>query len=178
MADRARGEVIRDWGGRPVDLTASHGVEIWKDFHAPPNGPRAQAPGTLPREASSDSHKDGNMEALPPKQATADMPTWGTRAVLPQRRPHHVVAVEHEGQRYVGGYGTTHDGRNAELWLNAVKPNTLLDSLASGAAIVASLALQHGAPLETIRHSLRRNPDGTAACPLGALIDAISAEVT
>jgi hypothetical protein len=104
------------------------------------------------------------------------VPTWGTRAVLPQRRPHHVLQLEHEGQRYTGGYGIAPDGSIAELWLNSLKQNSLIDAMASGAAITASIALQFGAPLDTIRHALRRNPDGSPACPLGALCDAIARE--
>jgi hypothetical protein len=100
--------------------------------------------------------------------------TWGTRAVLPARRPHHAISFDHEGQRYVGAYGTDLCGDVREVWLNAQKPNTLLDSMAAAAAITASIALQHGAPLATIRHALRRNPDGSPACPLGALLDAIA----
>ena len=104
--------------------------------------------------------------------------TWGTRAVLPQRRPHNALAFEHEGQKYIGAYGTDLGGAITEVWLNAAKPSGALDTFASGMAILASIALQHGAPLPTIRHAMRRNPDGSPACPLGALLDRLAGSGT
>jgi hypothetical protein len=96
------------------------------------------------------------------------------RAILPARRPHFVLSFEHEGQKYTGAYGVDRYGNIAELWLNASKPSGALDTFASGMAILASIALQHGASLETLRHALRRGPNGEPCCPLGALIDAIA----
>jgi hypothetical protein len=42
------------------------------------------------------------------------------------------------------------------------------------AAIAASLLLQFGCPAETIRHALTRNADGSAAGPLGRLLDMLA----
>ena len=41
--------------------------------------------------------------------------------------------------------------------------------------MVLSLALQHGAPIETIRHAVTRCSDGSPASILGAVVDRISA---
>ena len=49
------------------------------------------------------------------------------------------------------------DGRLGEIFLNADRANSLLDFLMSDAAILASLALQHGCPLDEIRHALKRD---------------------
>jgi hypothetical protein len=49
------------------------------------------------------------------------------------------------------------------------------DVSARDAAVVASIALQHGVAPETIRHALLRNPDGSAAGPLGAVLDIVAA---
>jgi len=49
----------------------------------------------------------------------------------------------------------------------------LLDVLASDAAILASLALQLGCPLETITHALKRDARGEASSPIGAALDRI-----
>jgi len=43
----------------------------------------------------------------------------------------------------------------------------------SDAAILASLALQYGAPLDEIRHALKRDVRGEAASPIGAALDRI-----
>ena len=66
------------------------------------------------------------------------------------------------------------DGRVGEIFLNADRSDSLLDVLASDAAIAVSLALQHGAPLDEIRHALKRDARGSAAGPIGAALDLIS----
>jgi hypothetical protein len=45
------------------------------------------------------------------------------------------------------------------------------DTAARDGAVVASIALQYGVPLEVIRHALMRNRDGSACGPLGAALD-------
>jgi hypothetical protein len=65
------------------------------------------------------------------------------------------------------------DGTIAEVFLNADRANSLLDFLMSDAAILASLALQYGAPLDEIRHALKRDIRGDAASPIGAALDKI-----
>jgi len=44
----------------------------------------------------------------------------------------------------------------------------------SDAAISASLALQHGCPLETLRRAVLRDPRGAPSTSLGAALDAIA----
>ena len=44
----------------------------------------------------------------------------------------------------------------------------------SDAAIIASLALQNGVPLQQIAHALKRDKFGIASSPIGAAIDRIS----
>jgi len=67
------------------------------------------------------------------------------------------------------------NGRLGEVFLNADRANSLLDFLMSDAAILASLALQHGCPLDEIRHALKRDVRGLAASPIGAALDRIGA---
>jgi hypothetical protein len=49
---------------------------------------------------------------------------------------------------------------------------------ACDAAVVASIALQYGVPLDVIRKALMRDPRGRASGPLGEALDIIAAEVT
>jgi ribonucleoside-diphosphate reductase alpha chain len=65
------------------------------------------------------------------------------------------------------------DGRPGEIFLNAGHANSLLDVMAHDAAILASIALQFGCPLDTIRHAIKRDSSGTAASPIGAALDLI-----
>ena len=96
------------------------------------------------------------------------------RKRLPNRRSHELVNFEHGGFRYIAGIGRFQDGRLAEIFLNVAKTGTPIDTHARDSAIIASLALQHGVTPESIRHAILRNSDGTAAGPLGALLDLIS----
>jgi hypothetical protein len=84
-----------------------------------------------------------------------------------------VLNFEHGGFSYIAGMGRFADGRLAELFLDCSKGGTAVDVSARDSAVVASIALQHGVAPETLRHALLRNPDGTAAGPLGELLDMI-----
>ena len=66
------------------------------------------------------------------------------------------------------------DGRPGEIFLSADRANSLLDFLMSDAAILASLALQYGAPLDEIRHAMKRDAAGKASSPIGEALDRIA----
>jgi hypothetical protein len=57
-------------------------------------------------------------------------------------------------------------------WPNG-KAGSDSDANARDAAIIASISLQYGVPLEVIRHALLRDPRGNASTPLGVALDAI-----
>jgi hypothetical protein len=90
------------------------------------------------------------------------------RERLPNHRAAELVDFEHAGRRWTATIGRFADGRIAEMFLDAGKESPLLD-LAQESAIVASLALQSGCPLETLRHAL----SGRSAGPLGAALGLI-----
>jgi hypothetical protein len=92
---------------------------------------------------------------------------------LPNRRLAETIAFERDGSRYCLTVGFYSDGRVGEVFLNADRANSLLDVLASDAAIMASLALQHGCSLAEIVHALKRDSRGEAASPIGAALDQI-----
>jgi hypothetical protein len=98
------------------------------------------------------------------------------RARLPIRRPHELFDFEHGGFRFTAGVGRFADGAPAELFLSGAKVGTDLAVATCDAAIVVSIALQHGVTLKTIRHALARNGDGTAAGPVAAALDILAAE--
>jgi hypothetical protein len=93
------------------------------------------------------------------------------RQRLPNRRSHWLYRFECDGQIYTGGIGRFVDGRIAEIFINGSKVGTAAETNAQDAALVASLALQHGCPIETIRHALARS--GGAAGPLAKLLDEV-----
>jgi hypothetical protein len=97
-----------------------------------------------------------------------------SRHRVANRRGHETVAIEHEYQRYKVGLGRELVcierglfGPIIEVFLNAQKVNSPLDVLASDGAILISMLLQYGCPPADIAHSMKRNPDGSPASPLG-----------
>jgi hypothetical protein len=97
------------------------------------------------------------------------------RRRLPNRH-HLVLELEHGGFAYTAGVGFfDHASRQpAEIFLTTAKHGTVLDTNARDAAIAASLLLQHGCPVETLRRALTRNSDGTASGPLAHALDLLA----
>jgi hypothetical protein len=105
--------------------------------------------------------------------ACADKPAQAVRGRLPNRRSAISSSFERDGARFEMTAGYFPDGRIGEIFLNSDRANSRLDFLTSDAAILASLALQYGAPLE-IRHALKRDKRGEPASPHGAALDLIT----
>ena len=93
---------------------------------------------------------------------------------LPNRRPALSTSFERDGARFEMTAGFYPDGRPGEIFLNTDRANSLLDFLMSDAAILASIALQYGAPLDELRHALKRDARGQPASPIGAALDRIT----
>ena len=96
------------------------------------------------------------------------------RVRLPNRRVSELVDFEHGGRRWTLTVGHFADGRVGEVFLDTPKASAI-GEIAANAAIAASVAFQHGALLETVRHALADRRAG----PLGAaltLIDAYQAQ--
>jgi hypothetical protein len=112
--------------------------------------------------------------------APPNAPNWemamAERELLPERREHEVLEFEHVGLRCRAGVGRYADRRVGEIFLNIAKDGSTADVNARDSAIAASLALQHGCNLQVLRRALTGNPDGSAARPLGRLIDLLAAK--
>jgi hypothetical protein len=98
------------------------------------------------------------------------------RERLPNRRLSESFTVECGGLRYVATISRLADGHVAEIFNSNHKSGSRADANARDSAVVCSLALQHGVPLEVIRHTLLRDARGNAETPLGAAIDLIAKE--
>jgi hypothetical protein len=91
------------------------------------------------------------------------------RERLPDRRGAELVDFEHDRRRWTVTIGRYPDGRVAEVFIDGPKESPII-ALAQDGALAASLALQSGCPLDTLRRAL----DGREAGPLEvalALID-------
>ena len=88
------------------------------------------------------------------------------RLCLPNRRGAEVFEFEHGRRRWTTTISRLPDGAVAEIFLDT-KPSPLAD-MAQNAAILASLALQHGASFETVRHAIASR-GGPLAAALGLI---------
>jgi ribonucleoside-diphosphate reductase alpha chain len=98
------------------------------------------------------------------------------RKPLPPRRLAETFDIEVGGLKYTATVGRFSDGRIGELFLSSQKCNSAADTNARDAAIVFSLAVQHGANPEAIRRAMSRDAAGRPFGPLGAALDRIAEE--
>lgn len=98
------------------------------------------------------------------------------RTALPARRYAEAFDIEHDGHKFHIAIGLMSEaGEPGEVFVNAHKVDSTLDSLAGDIAILISLLLQHGATAAKIGHALRRNPNGSRASLAGVLVDRVAA---
>ena len=96
------------------------------------------------------------------------------RERLPNRRTAETFEVEVNGLRYIATVGRFADGRIGEIFVQNSKPGSTSDCYMRDASISASLALQYGCPLETLRHALLRDPRGAPSTPIGRVLDLLA----
>src|SRR5690348_14526198 len=89
----------------------------------------------------------------------------------PNRRSGVVIEVDCDGVRYRVQFSYFADGTLAEIFLNGGKVGSAASVASHDAAVAASLALQHGCPLETLNRALLKLPGGGGAGPLGRALD-------
>ncbi len=95
-----------------------------------------------------------------------------TRTLLPQRRFCETFTITHWGRPWQITVGFYDDQVTpGEVFVSGGKTGTEAEGTARDGAILLSLALQHGVPLNTIRHAITRNADGSPSTIVGAIID-------
>lgn len=99
-----------------------------------------------------------------------------TREVLPNRRHGETFELTHGGQNsvFVITLGRYPDGAIGEVFISGSKSGTAFEAVARDGAILTSLCLQFGVPLETMKHAVTREPDGAASTVVGAVIDKLT----
>lgn len=93
------------------------------------------------------------------------------REELPNFRLNQTQEFDWNGLRTTMTVGYKANGEIGEIFLNAGHGNSMIDVLMSDAAIIASIALQYGAPLQVLAHAIKRDPMGVASSPVGAALD-------
>jgi hypothetical protein len=96
------------------------------------------------------------------------------RQRLENRRRSTTFTVECNGLSYLATISQFADGRLAEIFISNAKAGSHSDAAAKDAAVVCSIALQHGVPVDVIRHALLRDAQGRASSPLGEALDIIA----
>jgi ribonucleoside-diphosphate reductase alpha chain len=111
--------------------------------------------------------------------ATNDAPAGTTTRVVSVRRRRsdrgssEILGLEIQGLCFTAGVSLA-DGEIAIIFMANNKVGSAAGIIASDAAMAASLALQHGCPLEVLREAMRRDSHGRASGPLGAVLDKIA----
>jgi hypothetical protein len=104
--------------------------------------------------------------------------TEAQRERLSNRRGYELPEFTHGDFGCTVGIGRFDDGPIAEIFLNVDgKFGTAVEISARDGAVTASILFQHGGSLEILRRALTRNGDGSAAGPLGRLLDLLAIPV-
>lgn len=95
------------------------------------------------------------------------------RMTLPVRRYCETFDLRHGDKRttYQITLGRFADGRLGEVFISGAKAGSDLDAVARDGAVLLSLALQFGVPLEVIQHAITREQDGAPSTIIGAVVD-------
>jgi hypothetical protein len=97
------------------------------------------------------------------------------RERLANRRRNESFEFSHSGLKFTLTFSRYRDGRISELFLSSHKPGSSVESIARDSAIIASICLQCGGHLETLRAALTRDDSGGPASLIGAALDALGA---
>ncbi len=101
------------------------------------------------------------------------------RERLPPRRASDVFEIEFRNLTYAVSYSIFPDSnRVAEVFIDApAKGLTPINHDAKDVAVMISLALQYGAPMQAIRDAVTRESNGSPIGVGGAVLDAIAAQL-
>jgi len=96
------------------------------------------------------------------------------RQRLPNRRRSETFDFVAQNMRFTATFSRGDDGSVLEIFLTNHRAQSQAGINASDAAVVASIALQHSVPFDTIRKALSRDSQGHGSGPLAVAMDAIA----
>jgi hypothetical protein len=98
------------------------------------------------------------------------------RHALPQRRAAQTFEMQHGKLNTVFQVtlGYYPDGRVGEVFISGSKAGSEIEAVARDGAVLLSIALQFGVPLNTIKHAVTREHDGSPSTIIGAVIERLS----
>ncbi|MBI5111842.1 MAG: hypothetical protein HZA68_07705 [Rhodovulum sp.] len=100
-----------------------------------------------------------------------------TRAVLPERRAVETFDLWHDSMSFTVSIGFYDDGRPGEVFVTGTKAGSGVEAVSRDGAILISLALQHGVPVDVIRHAVTRTAGDEPSSIIGAVVDRLAQEV-
>ena len=99
-----------------------------------------------------------------------------SRVLLPQRRFCRTFPLRHTNQDFIVSIGFYEEGKPAEVFVTGTKAGSDVEAVSRDGAILLSLALQHGVPINTIRHAITRGSDDKPSSIVGAIVDRVIEE--
>jgi len=102
--------------------------------------------------------------------------TTARRECLLNRRASTTFGFECGPHRYIATISHFPNGELAEIFLGNDRAGSNIDAAAKDNAVVASIALQYGIPLNVVRNALLRDSRGIASSPLGMVLDLVGSE--
>lgn len=100
----------------------------------------------------------------------ADEPPKPKREMLPNKRRSETFSVEVNNMHMMMTVGYYPDGRPGEVFVSNIKSGTTADAMFRDAAIILSVALQHGVPMDVLWHATSRDEDDAPESFIGALL--------
>jgi hypothetical protein len=99
-----------------------------------------------------------------------------SRHTLPQRRHCETFDLHHGNQNSLfavtlGYYGERGEGGIGEVFISGAKAGSEVGAVARDGAVLLSIAIQFGVPLETIQHALTREANGAPSTIIGEVVD-------
>lgn len=99
-----------------------------------------------------------------------------TRNDLPARRESETFELRHGDLRTVFAVtlGFYPGGAIGEVFISGAKAGSEVEAVARDGAVLLSIALQHGVPMEILKRAITRDLDGKASSIVGTVIDRIA----
>ncbi len=95
------------------------------------------------------------------------------REPLPNRRAQESLDFTHGGVGFTASVGRYDDGTIGEAFLSCSRTTAAIESVGRDAAVILSIALQHGASLDVIRSALTKDEAGGPASVIGGLVETV-----
>jgi hypothetical protein len=104
------------------------------------------------------------------------------RRTLPQRRHNETFDLRHKTETTDTAYAVTVGffeaappfKQPAEVFINGPKAGSSVEAIARDAAVLLSIALQFGVPLDVVRGAITRDAGGYPSSVIGAVVDQLA----